>query len=251
MTAASQRGEAAAPIQPELLIVRLSESWTDMADSCPEPPIIFEDLSGGSRSSRVLAAILTWTVSAFKTRGIHISPGFKLDRSALKRVSRVVCVLPLVNGAAALLELLSRLILLILFLALSCTPRHRKVMVERMRVTLQMHVQSVRRLSMIGEIEDAAQPTASPEASVLVVGHGSVGKTSLTRALHRLAKKVPPPPLSPFPRVLVHPPRASHMICNTPSTPCPLHAAYTDIQAFCEHESGHGSQVTPLASHAA
>ena len=157
-----------------------------------EVPLQVEDLSGGTRSSRVLAAIMTWTLSAFKTRGIHIDPAFKLDRSALRRVSRVVCVVPLVNASVALLELISRLILLILFLALSCAPRQRKVMVERMRETLQMHVQSVRRLSVVTEDDASVRRRKSslpPDATVLVVGAGSVGKTALGAALHRLAKK--------------------------------------------------------------
>jgi hypothetical protein len=156
-----------------------------------------EDLSGGgggSRSTRVLATIVTWTISAFKTRGIYIDPSFKLDRNALKRVTRVVMVLPLVNGAAALLELLSRLILLILFLALSCAPRHRTVMVERFRATMRMHVQSVRRLSSLTDVDDTSarrrKSSLPPEATVLIVGHSTVGKTALGDALHRLARKV-------------------------------------------------------------
>ena len=71
-------------------------------------------------------------ISAFKTRGIYIDPSFKLDQIALKRVTRMVLVLPLVNGATALLELLPRPNLLfpalLLFLALSCAPHHRTVM---------------------------------------------------------------------------------------------------------------------------
>ena len=72
-----------------------------------------------------LATIVTWT-SAFKTRGIYIDPSFKLDQITLKRVTRMVLVLPLVNGATALLELLPRPLLL--FLALSFAPHHRTVM---------------------------------------------------------------------------------------------------------------------------
>ena len=71
-------------------------------------------------------------ISAFKTRGIYIDPSFKLDQITLKRVMRMVLVLPLVNGATALLELLPRPNLLfpalLLFLALSCAPHHRTVM---------------------------------------------------------------------------------------------------------------------------
>ncbi len=77
-------------------------------------------------------------ISAFKTRGIYIDPSFKLDQITLKRVTRMVLVLPLVNGATALLELLPRPLLLflalliflalLLFLALSFAPHHRTVM---------------------------------------------------------------------------------------------------------------------------
>ena len=186
-----------------------------------------EDLSGGgggSRSTRVLATIVTWTISAFKTRGINIDPSFKLDRSALKRVTRVVMVLPLVNGAAALLELLSRLILLILFLALSCAPRHRTVMVERFRATMRMHVQSVRRLSSLTDVEDtsARRPKSSlpPEATVLIVGHSAVGKTALGDALHRLARKVGS---QPPPRACSQPGRRAScsLPCRPPAAPLP------------------------------
>lgn len=113
----------------------------------PPPQLLDEDV-GGSRSARVIATIVTWTISAFKTRGVHIRTDFKLDRQALRRVGRVVCVhsmRPVLNGAVVMLELFSRLLLLIIFLALSCTPRHRQVVIERMRSSLQMHVHSVRR----------------------------------------------------------------------------------------------------------
>jgi hypothetical protein len=175
-----------------------------------------EDLSGGgggSRSTHVLATIVTWTISAFKTRGIYIDPSFKLDRNALKRVTRVIMVLPLVNGAAALLELLSRLILLILFLALSCAPHHRTVIVRRFHASMRMHVQSVRRLSSLTDVDDTSarrrKSSFPPEATVLIVGHSTVGKTALGDALHRLARKVgsPPPPraCSPPARLMLAP----------------------------------------------
>lgn len=99
------------------------------------------------RSYSVLATLVTWTVSAFKSRGIHIRTDFRLDRHALKRVGKVMCVYstrPLAQGAAVLLEFLARLLLLIIFLALSCTPKHRTTVVERMRHSLMMRVNSVR-----------------------------------------------------------------------------------------------------------
>ena len=62
-------------------------------------------------------------------------------------MGKVMCVYstkPLVHSAALLLELLYRMLLLIIFLALSYSPRHRTVVVERLRVTLESHVNSVR-----------------------------------------------------------------------------------------------------------
>lgn len=121
-----------------------------------------------TRSTRVLATIITWTLSAFKTRGVHIDPTFKLDVGAIKRVSKVVCVYstrPLVHSAAALLELLSRLILLLIFLALSCAPARRRFVVGRVRGTLEMHVNSVRRCAAARAAAMAApdpQPSLPP-----------------------------------------------------------------------------------------
>ena len=71
-----------------------------------------------------------------------------LDKQTLRRVGKVVAIYstrPLVQGTAFLLELIARLLLLIIFLALSCSPRHRTVVVERVRGTLETHVNAVRR----------------------------------------------------------------------------------------------------------
>ena len=81
-------------------------------------------------------------------RGHKIDPAFVLDRDALKRVGKVMCLYstkPLVNGVAMLLELFYRFLLLIIFLALSYSPRHQTVVVERLKITLASHVSSVRR----------------------------------------------------------------------------------------------------------
>lgn len=116
--------------------------------SGPEPPGDLDDGLGG-RSTRILGTIISWTIAAINAKGYpKIDPNIVVDRQTLRRVGKVVCVYsarPLVQGAAAILELLARMILLILFLALSCTPRHRTVIVERVRSSLEMHVNTVRR----------------------------------------------------------------------------------------------------------
>jgi len=134
-----------------------------------------------------LATIVTWT-SAFKTRGIYIDPSFKLDQITLKRVTRMVLVLPLVNGATALLELLPRPLLLFprapsIPRALVCAaPPHGHV-VRRFRATMRTWTTRARRRKSL----------LPPEANVLIVGHSTVGKTALGDTLHRLARKVGSP----------------------------------------------------------
>ena len=124
-------------------------------------------------------------ISAFKTRGIYIDPSFKLDQIALKRVTRMVLVLPLVNGATALLELLPRPLLLFprapsIPRALVCAaPPHGHV-VRRFRATMRTWTTRARRRKSL----------LPPEANVLIVGHSTVGKTALGDTLHRLARKV-------------------------------------------------------------
>ena len=137
--------------------------------------------------TRVLATIVTWT-SAFKTRGIYIDPSFKLDQITLKRVTRMVLVLPLVNSATALLELLPRPLLLFprapsIPRALVCAaPPHGHV-VRRFRATMRTWTTRARRRKSL----------LPPEANVLIVGHSTVGKTALGDTLHRLARKVGSP----------------------------------------------------------
>ena len=101
-----------------------------------------------SRSARVLTTVVSWTIAAMNSRGISkIDPNIVVDKQTLRRVGKVVCVYstrPLVQGAAALLELFARLILLVLFLALSCSPRHRTAVVEKVRTSLETHVNTVR-----------------------------------------------------------------------------------------------------------
>ena len=108
------------------------------------------DAASGGRSAAALRAIITWTLSAVNSRGDFpkIDPNIVLDSSTLRRVGKAVAVYstkPLVNGAVVLLEIFARIILLLIFLALSFSPSRRTVVVNRMRITLEGHVNSVRR----------------------------------------------------------------------------------------------------------
>ena len=114
---------------------------------CMEP--LEDEVGSSGRSTRVFGTIVQWTIAAINAKGYSkIDPNSViLDKDTLRRVGRVVCVYstkPLVQGAAAILELLARLLLLIIFLALSCTPKHRAVIVERVRTKLESSVNSVR-----------------------------------------------------------------------------------------------------------
>ena len=108
------------------------------------------DASSGGRSAAALRTIIAWTISAVNSRGDFpkLDPNIVLDNSALRRVGKAVAVYsakPLVNGAVVLLEIFARIILLLIFLALSFSPSRRTVVVNRMRITLESHVNSVRR----------------------------------------------------------------------------------------------------------
>jgi len=150
-----------------------------------------------TRSARVLGTFVSWAIAAANAKGISkIDPNVVVDRETLRRVGKVVCVyttMPIVQGCTALLELISRLILLLIFLALSCSPRHRTVVVERVRTSLQQRINSVRGALTGPGFGDAAFGSSADSlptnARLLIVGAGGVGKTALSRALKRLAKK--------------------------------------------------------------
>lgn len=158
-----------------------------------------EEVGSAGRSARVFGTIVQWTIAAINAKGYSkIDPNkVILDKDTLRRVGKVVCVYstkPIVQGAAALLELLARLLLLIIFLALSCTPKHRSVIVERVRMRLESSVNSVRGLGMltgpgVQDGEPFGKSHLPGDAQVLIVGAGGVGKSSLACALQRLARK--------------------------------------------------------------
>ncbi len=106
--------------------------------------------SAGGRSSAALRAIVSWTIAAINSRSDlpRIDPNVVIDVPTLRRVGKVVGVYstrPFVNGAVALLELFARMLLLTIFMALSFSPQRRTIVVERMRIRLEAHVNSVRR----------------------------------------------------------------------------------------------------------
>jgi hypothetical protein len=129
------------------LHVRVGRRQGDMEQH--EPDISDPEQLGG-RSARVLGTVISWTFAIINRDGKYpkLDPNFVVDRQTLKRVGRVMCVYsarPLIYGATFLLELLARLLLLIIFLALSVSPSHRTSVVKRERGTLQSHLNSVRR----------------------------------------------------------------------------------------------------------
>lgn len=205
--------------------------------------------ASGSRSAAALKAIISWTFAAVNARGEFpkIDPSTVLDSTTLRRVGKVVAVYsakPLVGGAVVLLELFARLILLLIFLALSFSPPRRTVMVEKMRIKFEAHVNSVRRCacSWLGVLDASLARFCSPtnirrtprwsapskpcmqtpapraesssggacvhrlgmlstkpsspgkshlpaDARLLIVGSSGVGKSSITSALQRYARK--------------------------------------------------------------
>ena len=129
------------------------------------------DTGSSGRSARVLSAIVSWSITIVNGKGIFpkIDPNeIVLDKQTLRRVGKVVAIYstrPLVQGTAFLLELIARLLLLILFLALSCSPRHRTVVVERVRGTLETQVNAVRRYArLLCSSAPAPQTNKNPPA---------------------------------------------------------------------------------------
>ena len=97
-------------------------------------------------AQRVLATALSF-LAAFATRG-YIEPDARFDSAALRRVVELLAgrvSRPVTAGVAALLELASRLLLLLLFYTLSVSPKQRDQIVERVRHRLQKHVQRLQR----------------------------------------------------------------------------------------------------------
>ena len=101
------------------------------------------------------AAVLGWLLSLAAARGVTIDPDVVLQLNSgslstlsLRVVEKLMVTLsrPVVAGAAALMEVLSRVLLLLLALVLCAAPRHREAILQRARSFLQNHVEvAVRR----------------------------------------------------------------------------------------------------------
>ena len=96
------------------------------------------------------AAVLGWLLSLAAARGVTINPDVVLQLNSgslstlsLRVVEKLIVTLsrPVVAGAAALMEVLSRVLLLLLALVLCAAPKHREAILQRARSFLQNHVE--------------------------------------------------------------------------------------------------------------
>jgi hypothetical protein len=152
-----------------------------------------------NKKATAFAAMVGWLLSLAAARGgVTIDPDLvlRLDRDTLMRAfERVVVSLsrPIVSGAAALLEVLSRLVLLLLALVLCAAPNHREAVLQRVRGVLREHVEVAVRLSLrMSPTPRPPPPLAALPAgalpNILVVGAPGVGKSTLISALRSSAK---------------------------------------------------------------
>lgn len=146
-----------------------------------------------TKRATALAAVLGWLLSF----GVTIDPDVILQLNSatlstlsLRVVEKLVVTLsrPLVSGAAALMEVLSRVLLLLLALLLCAAPTHREAILQRARSFLRDHVEVAVRLSLrMSPAPSPPQalaelPTGAPP-NVLVVGAAGVGKSALIGAM--------------------------------------------------------------------
>ena len=103
-----------------------------------------------AKRATALAAVLGWLLSLAASRGVTIDPDVVLQLNtatlstlSLRVVEKLVVSLsrPLVSGAAALMEVLSRVLLLLLALVLCAAPKHREAILQRARSFLRDHVE--------------------------------------------------------------------------------------------------------------
>lgn len=92
------------------------------------------------------AAILGWLLSLAAARGVPVDLGvlLRIDKVTLVRVAEGLLVTlsrPVVSGAAALMGLLSRAVLLLLAVILCATPSKREVVLQRVRALLKEQVE--------------------------------------------------------------------------------------------------------------
>jgi hypothetical protein len=156
-----------------------------------------------AKRATVLAAVLGWLLSLAAARGVTIDPDVVLQLNtatlstlSLRVVEKLVVSLsrPLVSGAAALMEVLSRVLLLLLALVLCAAPSHREAILQRARSFLRDHVEVAVRLSLrMSPAPSPPQalaelPTGAPP-NVLVVGAAGVGKSALIGAMSSQAEQ--------------------------------------------------------------
>jgi len=156
-----------------------------------------------AKRATALAAVLGWLLSLAASRGVTIDPDVVLQLNtatlstlSLRVVEKLVVSLsrPLVSGAAALMEVLSRVLLLLLALVLCAAPKHREAILQRARSFLRDHVEVAVRLSLrMSPAPSPPQalaelPTGAPP-NVLVVGAAGVGKSALIGAMSSQAEQ--------------------------------------------------------------
>ena len=129
------------------------------------------------------AAVLGWLLSLAAARGVTIDPEVVLQLNSgslstlsLRVVEKLMVTLsrPVVAGAAALMEVLSRVLLLLLALVLCAAARHREAILQRARSFLQNHVEVAVRCahqpSLLRPCPLCAAPPPRPAASFFPPG---------------------------------------------------------------------------------
>lgn len=148
-----------------------------------------------AKRATALAAALGWLLSLAAARGVTIDPDIvlRLDRVTLSTLSlrvveRLVVSLsrPLVSGAAALMEVLSRVLLLLLALLLCAAPTHREAVLQRARSFLREHVEVA--------VRCARRPSIPPALTAL---QPNPTATKSSGFLHRLSLRLTPIPAPP------------------------------------------------------
>mmetsp|Transcript_4419 Transcript_4419/g.9577 ORF Transcript_4419/g.9577 Transcript_4419/m.9577 type:complete len:417 (+) Transcript_4419:564-1814(+) len=146
-----------------------------------------------NKNSRLAGWLIGWLLAAAAARGVHLDPELSV-RAAITSVMQHVLVRSVGRGAAAILELLARLLLLLLALLLPWSPSMRSAAMQRIRAEFLKAAERLNRLSWLPLLESADDGDVEEEASsprdsphVVVVGDEGVGKSTLIRALRSLA----------------------------------------------------------------
>ena len=133
-----------------------------------------------AKRATVLAAVLGWLLSLAAARGVTIDPDVVLQLNtatlstlSLRVVEKLVVSLsrPLVSGAAALMEVLSRVLLLLLALVLCAAPSHREAILQRARSFLRDHVEVAVRCAHQPSLLDPFPLYTTPPPPLLAAGY--------------------------------------------------------------------------------